>query len=95
MTKEAGLITVVDPGKDKPILEVATLQCVHCGKHWVPKPGSRRIRGTCGRCHGPICGPGCIECVPKEQQLENMEQGRPMRFRPIRAPVKLWTPNED
>lgn len=81
--RESGTIIVVDPGTDKPLLEVGTLQCCHCGGHWIPAPGSGRIRGFCQRCHGPVCGPGCAECVPVEQYLENVEQGRPEWFRPI------------
>jgi hypothetical protein len=81
--KEAGRITLSDPEKDKPLLEVATLQCCHCGKHWAPRPGSGIIRGFCTRCMGPVCGPGCAKCVSIEQELENMEKGRPLDYRPI------------
>lgn len=81
--REAGLIIVTDPGRDRPISETPTLQCVHCGGHFTLQPGSGRIRGYCPRCRGPICGPGCAECVPVEQLLENIERGRPERFRPI------------
>lgn len=53
-----------------------TLQCVHCGAHWVVRPGSRRRRGWCLRCGGPTCGqPECDACRPMEQQLERMERG--------------------
>ena len=76
MPRESGYLLVMDPGSDKPILEAATLQCVHCGGHWVPRPGSRRVRGFCTNCHGPICGPGCQQCVPAEQLLENLERGQ-------------------
>lgn len=54
-----------------------TLQCVHCGKHWMVKPGSGRVRGYCFRCGGPICGPCCVECVPYERQIEMLEERRP------------------
>lgn len=84
---EAGLIVVSDPGSDKPMLEAKTLQCVHCGGHWIPRPGSGILRGFCMNCSGPICGPGCAKCVPTEQYLENMEKGRPIDFRPIIASV--------
>lgn len=84
---EAGLIVVSDPGSDKPLLETKTLQCVHCGGHWIPQPGSGRVRGWCSNCHGPICGPGCVVCVPTEQLLENIERGRPLDFRPTVVPV--------
>ena len=35
---EAGLITTSDPGMDAPLLEEPTVQCVHCGGHFVLKP---------------------------------------------------------
>lgn len=84
---DSGLIVVSDPGADRPLAEVMTLQCAHCGGHWVPQPGSGRIRGFCQRCCGPVCGPGCAACVPLEQLLENYEQGRPLDYRPIVASV--------
>ena len=87
---EHGLIIISDPEKSRPI-EIATLQCVHCGAHWKVQPGSGKRRGFCSRCNGPVCGPKCAECVPAEQQLENMEQGRDLLFRPIMSNVPgLW-----
>lgn len=83
MPKEAGHITLIDPGADKPLLELGTLQCCHCGGQWFPQPGSGRIRGFCQNCNGPVCGPGCAACVPTEQYLENLEKGRDPLFRPI------------
>lgn len=50
-----------------------TLQCVHCGRHWVPQAGSGKIRGYCRSCDGPVCGPSCAACVPFEQMLERIE----------------------
>ncbi len=73
--KEAGRITVSDPGSDKVILEQGTLQCCHCGKHWQVKPGSGNVRGYCFKCNGPICGRGCLECVPFEKWLDATEKG--------------------
>lgn len=90
--REAGTITICDPGSDKPILEASTLQCCHCGRHWVPRPGSGNTRGFCFKCNRPVCGPKCAECVPIEQLLENIEAGRPDEYTPTRAPVKLWLP---
>ena len=78
-----GMIVLTDPGSDKGIVRSATIQCAHCGGHWVPQPGSGRIRGWCGQCAGPVCGPGCEKCVPVEQYLENIEKGRPEDYRPI------------
>lgn len=37
-TREAGLITISDPGVDRPTLEIMTVQCVHCGGHFPLKP---------------------------------------------------------
>lgn len=85
-----GLIETYD-SSDRPVA-MDTLQCVHCGGHWVVKPGSGNVRGFCGRCNGFICGPGCERCVPTELLLENIEQGRPLDFVPTTVNVpKLWT----
>lgn len=80
---EAGVVVFEDRETGAKILEIGTLQCVHCGGHWWPQPGSGRIRGFCSRCAGPICGPDCAECIPTELLLENMEKGRDINFRPI------------
>lgn len=95
MPKEAGLVTLIDPGADKPLLEVGTLQCCHCGCHWYPQPGSGRVRGFCQNCNGFVCGPGCSTCVPTEQLLSNMEAGRPLDFRPICVPVSFHEKNRE
>ena len=84
---EYGLVTLIDPGADKPLAELPTLCCVHCGGHWLPRPGSGNVRGWCGNCAGPVCGPGCAACVPAEVLLENIEEGRPLDFRPVIVPA--------
>lgn len=89
MQNAAGFIVVNDPGSDKPVLEAATLQCVHCGGHWVPRKGSGIVRGFCLNCNGPICGHGCAKCVPVEQMLENIEKGRPEDYKPIIVPTSF------
>jgi len=81
--RDHGLITIADPGADRPLAELATLQCVHCGGHWVPRPGSGITRGFCTRCRGPVCGAACAACVPFLQMLDNIEAGRPMDFVPV------------
>lgn len=86
---DAGYIVINDPGSDIPILEVDTLQCVHCGGQWFPRPGSGTIRGYCQNCAGPVCGPGCAECVPTDLYLENMEKGRLVTFKPVCVPVSF------
>jgi hypothetical protein len=54
-----------------------TLQCVHCGAHWISQAGSGIVRGFCRNCMGPVCGPKCAVCVPFERKLDLMErQGR-------------------
>ena len=91
--RPAGYASIVDP--DLAIIEEDTLQCVHCGMHWQVKPGSGNVRGFCGRCNGPICGAKCLECVPIERGLENMEAGRLEKVGDGRVSVpasKIWTP---
>lgn len=59
----AGYVIIVDP--DEPTIERDTLQCVHCGKHWMVVPGSGRRRGWCLKCSGAHCGgAACWECAP-------------------------------
>lgn len=54
-----------------------TIQCVHCGKHWIPKPGSGKVRGWCVSCNGASCGDTrCMDCVPFEAKLEIAEGTR-------------------
>ena len=85
--KEAGLITIFDPGADRPLAELPTLRCCHCGCHFpaVPTKG----RGWCFNHGAPICGVGCLVCVDVELMLENIEKGRPLDFRPVVVPVSL------
>lgn len=69
---------------DGPEQTFDTVQCCHCGRHWVYTPGSGRKRGFCLKCHAITCGSQkCDSCIPIEQQLENREQGRhPLAERP-------------
>ncbi len=85
----------IQTGLDE-IIEEDTLQCVHCGMHWQVKPGSGNVRGFCGKCSGPICGPKCLECVPIEQGLENLEAGRLQKECDGKVSVPagiIWTPS--
>lgn len=51
-----------------------TLQCVHCGMHWVPAPGSGTKRGWCSQCKGHLCGKeACFTCLPLEAFIEVQE----------------------
>jgi len=88
-TREAGRFTFADPGADKPLLELGTVQCVHCGAHFPVVPGSGKVRGFCQNCNGPVCGPACAACVPTDLLLENIEKGRPEDFRPVIVPVSF------
>jgi len=58
--------------------EVAhTLQCCHCGIHFISIRGSGKIRGKCMRCSGVTCGAvPCDVCVPFEAKLEYEETGK-------------------
>lgn len=53
-----------------------TVQCVHCGGHFIIGPGMTKGRGFCCNCNGFICGAGCAECVPWEKALEIAEGTR-------------------
>ena len=87
--KPQGQFTVTGPDIKGGVLEIDTLACVHCGGHWQVNPGSGKIRGYCARCNGPVCGPQCAECIPKERVLEMLEGT--ITGREVSVPV-LWTP---
>lgn len=72
--KAAGI--VVASSYDGPVVERDTLQCVHCGGHWIVVVGSGRKRGWCKHCQGPLCGKRqCMErCYPLEKRLDDMEK---------------------
>ena len=70
-TRPHGHVIIAGP---EGVIEGETMQCVHCGRHWVIQPGSGRRRGWCSKCMGPTCGSQqCHECVPAERKLELME----------------------
>lgn len=56
--------------------------CCHCQRTWEAPTGSlggKMAGGFCGKCVGYICrNPDCLECIPVEQRLENIEAGRPL-----------------
>ena len=56
--------------------EVAyTMQCPHCGKHFVSIKGSGARRTFCLKCHAITCGDfACDHCKPFEKQLEEIER---------------------
>lgn len=52
-----------------------TLQCVHCGAHFLSVKGSGIKRGFCTKCMGPTCGKSqCFRCKPYEKQIEEIER---------------------
>ena len=53
-------------------VEVAsTMQCCHCGAHYVSRKGSGIRRGFCLRCMQVTCGKQeCIECKPFAAELD-------------------------
>lgn len=58
----------------------STLQCPHCGAHFISMPGSGKRRTVCLKCMQVTCGkPVCDACVPLEAQLEHAE-GRKTRY---------------
>lgn len=89
LRREAGCIITHDREKDRPISEVRTIQCVHCGGHiW----GDQLLcAGFCANCNGFHCGDSCEVCVPAEQMYENMESGRPWDYKPSKpsAPTRF------
>lgn len=112
LKSDAGYAVWMDPGADAPLLELATVQCCHCGAHFpAPRFGSSELdkqsrigRGWCFRCGDYICGAGCQECVPVEQYLSNIENGRPENYVPINVSFAglvgekagdIWTPSSE
>ena len=79
--REAGIILISDPDAVKMVQELSTRMCCHCGKHWIPQPGSGMIRGYCQNCNGDMCGPDCAvhdyvpvgACLPLEKYIEFLE----------------------
>ena len=66
--KEAGGIIIDGVQKG------STLQCPHCGCHFLSVPGSGTIRAFCFRCMAVTCGKlECNTCIPVEAQLEHRE----------------------
>lgn len=56
-------------------MERDTVQCCHCGMHWMVEPGSGKIRGFCLKCMQVTCGSAnCQACIPTERKLDIHEQ---------------------
>lgn len=53
-----------------------TVQCRHCGGHYIPIKGSGIKRGWCTHCGGPLCGKdGCFECIDFRKKMDEYEKG--------------------
>lgn len=63
-----GYIQIVGDG---PTVEHDTLQCVHCGGHFIVRRGSGTRRGFCMKCNGVTCGgANCWECRPYQKLVD-------------------------
>jgi hypothetical protein len=55
----------------------STLQCCHCGNHFVTVKGSGIIRGYCYACSDVTCGAvACMTHYPFEKKLDDIESGK-------------------
>ena len=53
----------------------STLQCPHCGSHFVSRKGSGKRRTWCLRCNAVTCGQHtCDPCIPFEKRLDICEK---------------------
>lgn len=56
------------------VQKASTLQCPHCGMHFVMVRGSGKRRAFCVRCQAVTCGNHtCDVCIPLEARLEHAE----------------------
>lgn len=92
--RPAGHVEIEDEWGE--VIRGDTLQCVHCGGHFVVIKGSGRRRGWCMVCDGPTCGEHrCDTCTPLERRLENLEAGRPADRKPIHGAVPDTVRDDD
>ena len=83
--KPSGTVVEVDLATGREY-QADTLKCGHCQHTWIHRHGSGIVRGFCTSCMRPVCGPTCAgKCVCWEQQIENIEAGRPEDYKPIRS----------
>lgn len=89
LTVRTSGVVITTPLDGSPETIADTVQCVHCQRHWIYLPKSGTKWGYCLNCAGITCGNRrCGEnCVPAEQWLENVEQGRPEGHRRIIVPA--------
>lgn len=87
------VIHSLDGGRE---LQADFVACCHCGRHHLVtlenlethQRGGKKIEfGFCARCNHPTCPsePCASTCTPNEQQIENMESGRPRLHYPTRV----------
>lgn len=58
-----------------------TIQCCHCGSHFVSVKGSGIDRGFCMLCKAVTCGKKeCDPCYPFEKRMEDFESGKLQRL---------------
>ena len=56
------------------IKEADTFTCCHCNSIQFIRRGSGTVRGYCYNCDHPTCGKErCLNCVPFERMIEEME----------------------
>ena len=65
---------IIISGEWGEVQEHDTFTCPHCNGVQVIRPGSGTQRGYCHLCTAPTCGKErCLECVPFERMMEEME----------------------
>ena len=72
---------IINPGDGSREEQKDTVQCCHCGKHWIlgraMQEALRGDMGFCSKCNS-ICCPKCSDkCVPQERFLEILEGADP------------------
>jgi hypothetical protein len=79
--RPSGTGILMDPALPREV-QMDYKQCIHCQAVWKVEPGSGKMRGFCGKCNGPICGPKCLECNgPFDKQNDDLAAGRPIGSR--------------
>lgn len=98
-TAPAGLRSgtlISTPYEGGPVTQADTVQCVHCQYTSLWVADSPRWWSFCTKCAGLICGQReCLArgCVHKEQQLDNIERGLPLDYKPVIVHVPAAVPS--
>jgi hypothetical protein len=72
--REDGAIIIATPQGET---QRTTLQCCHCGNHFVCVKGSGVQRGFCTLCNQVTCGAHrCMAHFPFEKKLDLIEAGK-------------------